>query len=265
MTAKYHELLSYLKGLESVLVAFSGGVDSTFLLKAAKDALGNKVKAYTVATPYIPKWEIKEAKELANSIGVSHEIVTLGVLPAIQNNPSDRCYLCKKEIFSNLLKYASDHGFHYVVDGSNVDDLSDYRPGLKALKELKVVSPLVINKFTKEDIRSLSNELGLPTWDKPPYACLLSRIPYGTPMNTADFELIEQAEVFMMQQGFRMCRVRKHGNIARIEVGKEERGKLLNLDLMDRIATRLKEFGFKYVTMELQGYETGSLNKEINS
>lgn len=261
----YNALVKQIRLLDSVLVAFSGGVDSTFLLKACHDALGDRVKAITVQTPYIPLWEIEEAKVIANAIGVSHEILQAEVSPEIIHNPENRCYLCKTFIFTTLLELAQKQGYDAVVDGSNFDDTKDYRPGLVALKELSIRSPLLEAGMTKMEIRELSKALDLQTWDKPAYACLLTRIPYGTELKETDFRMIEEAEQYMMSLGFRAVRIRKHDDLARIEVNPLERHRLFDEALLDQIAKELKLIGFSYVTMDLQGYRTGSLNTQMST
>ncbi|MCT8975761.1 ATP-dependent sacrificial sulfur transferase LarE [Clostridium sp. CX1] len=259
---KYKKLISYLQGLESVVIAFSGGVDSTFLMQAAKEALGDKVLAVTIVSPYIPTWEVKEAKELVKELNVRHELVEVPViLDAIKNNPEDRCYLCKHFVFSRIIELQKDKGFKYVVDGTNLDDTKDYRPGMRALKELGVVSPLLENNISKENIRRFSKELGLVTWDKPAYACLLSRIPYNQEIKIEDLRKIERAEVYLMKQGFKGVRVRSHGDLARIEVQRQDRTRFISEELMDKVGEEFKQLGFRYVTLDLQGYKMGSLNK----
>ncbi|MDW8800614.1 ATP-dependent sacrificial sulfur transferase LarE [Clostridium sp. A1-XYC3] len=259
---KYKKLISYLQGLESVVIAFSGGVDSTFLMQAAKEALGDKVLAVTIVSPYIPTWEVKEAKELVKELNVRHELVEVPViLDAIKNNPEDRCYLCKHFVFSKIIELQKDKGFKYVVDGTNLDDTKDYRPGMRALKELGVVSPLLENNISKENIRRFSKELGLVTWDKPAYACLLSRIPYNQEIKIEDLRKIERAEVYLMKQGFKGVRVRSHGDLARIEVQRQDRTRFISEELMDKVGEEFKQLGFRYVTLDLQGYKMGSLNK----
>jgi len=260
---KYTRLISNLKKLQKVVLAFSGGVDSTFLLKAAREALGDNVKAVTILSPYIPKWEIEEAKQLAAELGVIYEIIEVPVIDEIKNNPENRCYLCKKAVFSMIESIAQKEGYHYVIDGTNYDDIGDYRPGLKALEELNVKSPLLECKLTKAEIRSLSKELGLSTWDKPPYACLLTRIPYGNELKVEDFDKIEKAERYMMELGFRAIRVRCHDNLARIEVESKDRCKLFDEKILDQISSKLKEFGFRYITLDLEGYRVGSLNETM--
>ncbi len=211
---KYDNLINYLKGLQSVAVAFSGGVDSTLLLKAAKDALGDKAISITVVSPYIPKWEIKEAKELAEDIGIKSYFIEVPMLEEIRFNPEDRCYKCKKSVFNKIKDLAKEQGIKYIVDGTNADDTKDYRPGMKALKELEVKSPLLENFINKEEIRILSKDLKLDTWDKPAYACLLSRIPYNQEIKKEDLNRIEKAEIYMMKLGFRAVRVRSHGGFS---------------------------------------------------
>ncbi|KPU27272.1 potassium ABC transporter ATPase [Caloranaerobacter sp. TR13] len=260
---KYLKLMNYLKDLERVVLAFSGGVDSTFLLKAAKEALGDNVKAVTILSPYIPKWEVEEAKELVNELGINYEIIKVPIIDEIRNNPENRCYLCKKAVFSIIKSIAEKEGYNYVIDGTNFDDTKDYRPGLKALEELNIKSPLLECKLTKEEIRKLSKELGLKTWDKPPYACLLTRIPYGNELNVEDFQKIENAEKYLMDIGIRAVRVRCHKDLARIEVGKNERSKLFNEEILDEISKEFKKIGFKYITLDLEGYRTGSFNETI--
>lgn len=262
---KYLHLLNYLKKLEKVILAFSGGVDSTFLLKAAKEALGDNFKAVTIQAPYIPKWEIQEAKQLVSELGVAFEILEAPIIDEIRTNPENRCYLCKKAVFSQIKAIAQREGYPYVIDGTNFDDIGDYRPGLKALQELNIKSPLLECQLSKREIRSLSKELGLNTWDKPPYACLLTRIPYGNELKEEDFVKIEKAEKYMMGRGFRAVRVRCHDNLARIEVDKKDKAKLFNEELLCEISDKLKEFGFKYVTLDLQGYRVGSFNETIGN
>ena len=261
---KYRKLSEYLKSMDSLVVAFSGGVDSAFLLKAARNVLEDRVVAFTIASPYHLQWEVKEAISLAEEMGVKQIVRKQdGILPEIKNNPPDRCYLCKKALFAEIVKFAGEQGFEYVADGTNADDTADYRPGIKALQELKISSPLLETGFTKEDIRILSREMGLPTWNKPAYACLLSRIPYGQEIGEADLRKIEKAELYMMDAGFRNVRVRLHGDMARIEVPVNERSRLFDAELLDSLAENIKGFGFTYVTLDLQGYRTGSLNEVL--
>lgn len=260
---KYKNLIEYLKSLESAVVAFSGGVDSTFLLKACKEALGDKVTAITIASPYVPRWEISEAEELIKDLNINHILLEIVIPEEIKFNPEDRCYLCKKKIFSLIKDIALKKGYNYVLDGTNADDIKDYRPGLRALKELEIKSPLLENNITKEDIRLFSKELNLNTWNKPAYACLLSRIPYGTKIELNELEKIEKSETYLIELGFKAIRVRSHGDIARIEVPKGDRKRLFNEELLDNIVSTLKGFGYQYVTFDMEGYRMGSLNEEI--
>ncbi|WP_351088149.1 ATP-dependent sacrificial sulfur transferase LarE [Shewanella sp. S1-49-MNA-CIBAN-0167] len=260
MSEKYIELVSYLKGLKRVLVAFSGGVDSTFLLKAAKDALGDNAAAVTVNSPYIPSWEIEEAKEFTEKMGIKHDFIKVGIIDEIKNNPSDRCYLCKKAVFSMIKEKAINEGFDYVIDGTNLDDIKDYRPGIKALNELEIVSPLLECKITKSEVREMSKDLSLLTWNKPAGACLLTRIPFDTRLEIDDINRIEKAEKYLRDKGIAAVRVRSHGDLARIEIDPTIRDQLFNTDFLDEISIKLKEYGFKYVTIDAAGYKMGSLN-----
>jgi uncharacterized protein len=261
---KYKNLFNYLKELGSVVVAFSGGVDSTFIAKVAKEALGDKALALTVVAPYMPRWEIEEAKEAVKKIGIRHELLNIPVIiDEIKFNPSDRCYLCKTAVFTKIKEVAEKEGFKYVVDGTNTDDTKDYRPGIRALKELNIKSPLLENGIVKSEIREFSKKLGLETWDKPSYACLLSRIPYDEEIKVEELDRIEKSEKYLMGLGFREIRVRSHKDLARIEVKKESIVKLFSDGLFEDISKKLKEFGFKYVTLDLEGYRTGSLNEVL--
>jgi uncharacterized protein len=260
---KYLNLIKYLKGLHKVILAFSGGVDSTFLLKAAQEALGEDLKAVTIQTPYIPNWEIDEAKKLVKELGVNFEIIELPIIDEIRNNPQDRCYLCKKALFTRIKDIGQSEGYFHIIDGTNFDDIDDYRPGLKALQELHIKSPLLDCQLGKKEIRLLSKELGLNTWNKPSYACLLTRVPYGNELKEEDFVKIEKAEKYMMYRGFRAVRVRCHDNLARIEVENNDQTKLFNEKLLKEISDKFKDFGFKYVTLDMEGYRMGSFNETI--
>lgn len=262
MSKKLKILKENLKSLESVLIAFSGGVDSTFLLKVAHDVLQNKVIAITATSSTYPKRELMEAKKYAKSIGVQHIIVESEELDikGYSQNPVNRCYYCKKELFSKLKKVADENGIRHILDGSNFDDIGDYRPGMEAARELGVISPLKEAELTKEEIRAYSKEMGLPTWNKPSFACLSSRFPYGNEINSKKLKMVEDAEQFLLDLGFRQVRVRHHGKIARIEVAPEERIKFFNLDVMDKVGNKLKEIGYTYVTLDILGYKTGNMN-----
>ena len=261
---KYAILIDYIRSFDKVAVAFSGGVDSTFLLKASVDALGSDVMAITVVSPYIPKWEVEEAESITSSYGIEHRLLKVPINSEICCNPENRCYICKKMMFSMMKDMASRFGYNEIMDGTNLDDLSDYRPGLLALSELNVRTPLLDLKISKEEIREMSLDLGLSTWDKSAYACLLSRIPYGQKITLDDLKRIEAAEKYMMDRGFKWIRVRSHGDLARIEVKSDQRYRLFNENLLDKIDLKLRELGYRYVTFDMKGYRRGSLNEQID-
>lgn len=260
---KYNALVNSLAQQESVLVAFSGGVDSTLLLKAAKEALGERVLAVTAGSEIYPREEIASTYDLAQDIGVELlEIDTISLeTPAFLENPPDRCYHCKKALFGQMQDIAKERGLQVVVDGSNVDDLDDYRPGHKASQELGIVSPLQEVGLTKQEIRDISQQLGLPTWNKASFACLASRFPYGTAVTRERLRQIEQAERVLRELGFRQYRVRYHDALARIEVMPED----LSRAIAERetILSELKKLGFSYVALDLQGYRTGAMNETL--
>lgn len=262
---KFGKLKDMLSELGSIAVAFSGGVDSTFLLKVAHDVLGEKAIAVTARSSTYPEREFKEAKSYAERFGVKHIVIVSEELEieGFSQNPVNRCYYCKSELFSKIRKIADQNDIKYVLDGSNYDDLGDYRPGMQAAKELKVVSPLKEVGLTKEEIRILSKELNVPTWNKPAFACLSSRFPYGQEITEEKLSMVEKAEQFLLDKGFRQVRVRHHGDIARIEVEQQEREKFFNVRFMDEIGRNFKEIGFTYVTLDILGYRTGSMNEVL--
>lgn len=256
------DLLKRILGeMESVLVAYSGGVDSTFLLKVALDVLGERVLAVTAKSPIHPASESDAAGELARRLGARHLFVQSHPLadPEFTHNPPERCYLCKRALFSRLKALAEEHGLRAVVEGSNYDDLSEHRPGLKALREVGVRSPLAEAGFTKAEIRSLSKRIGLPTWDKPAQACLATRFPYGEELTLEKLKRVEEAEESLHSLGFRQLRVRNHGSLARVEVSKGEMARLLESAAC--VVARLKELGYTYVTLDLEGYRSGSMDE----
>lgn len=246
---------------KSAVIAFSGGVDSSLLAKVASDVLSDSALAITVDSMFVPRKEIKQAKQIARDICIRHRIIEIPELPAdILDNDKLRCYKCKKRIFSLLLEVAAQERMNVLFDGSNVDDLSDYRPGMKALQELDVKSPLLECGFTKQDIRNASKQLGLSSWNHPSLACLASRIPYDNRITSSDLSKVEKAEAYLHQLGINQLRVRCHNNLARIEVSKEERSRFFHVDVMDQINTEFKSLGFKYVSLDLEGYKTGKMN-----
>ena len=261
---KQKKLFSYLGSLEGVAVAFSGGVDSTYLLWAAREALGDRVLALTVASDFVPRRELDRAETFCRERGIPLTVVPVDVLavPGVADNPPDRCYLCKKALFTHLWEAARERGFSTLAEGSNADDDGDYRPGLRAVRELSAASPLREAELTKADIRLLSRAAGLPTWNKPSLACLASRVPYGDRITEAKLSMADRGELSLLERGFSQVRVRVHGNVARIEVPPEELKKLM--ELRTEIAAELRHIGFAYVTMDLEGYRTGSLNEVLH-
>jgi pyridinium-3,5-biscarboxylic acid mononucleotide sulfurtransferase len=261
---KLSKLTDLLKQTGRVVIAFSGGVDSSFLAAIAFKVLGENSLALTVDTIFMPRNEIDDAKELAVQIGITHEVLELNTPDdSVLANTPQRCYLCKKTIFESLVNHASSKGFSTLMDGSNIDDLSDYRPGMKALEEMNIRSPLIEAGFTKDDIREASKKIDLQTWNKPSMACLASRIPYHTRITVEVLGMVEKAEAFLIEQGLKQIRVRHHGDLARIEVAPEEREQLFNLELMNRITFELKQIGFTFITLDLEGYQTGKLNQAL--
>ncbi len=258
-------LKKILKKMGKVVIAFSGGVDSTFLLKVAKDTLGrNNVLAITAASETYPSSELSDSKRLAEKIGVRHVIIRTGEFndPKFRDNPPQRCYYCKKELFKQIGKIARREGFKYIADASNYDDRKDFRPGSRAAKESGIASPLKEARLAKDEIRRLSKRLGLPTWNKPSYACLASRIPYYDTITRRKLAMIEKAEdILRNKYGFSQVRVRCHGDIARVEVAPREIRKFFKAGTASGAAKRIQKLGFKYVTVDLHGYRTGSMNE----
>ncbi|ATW28957.1 ATP-dependent sacrificial sulfur transferase LarE [Candidatus Formimonas warabiya] len=258
-------LKSNLQSLGHVMIAFSGGVDSTFLLKAAHDVLGNAVTAVTARSATFPEREFHEATDFIQKLGIKHLVVLSEELEinGFSDNPPNRCYLCKKELFSKIRKIADEQKIEHIADGSNLDDLKDYRPGRQALQELGIISPLRDAGLTKEDIRILSREMDLPTWNKPAFACLSSRFPYGEKITKEKLAMVDQAEQYLIDLGFNLVRVRCHGTLARIEVAIEARSKFFSQELMDQVYQEFKKIGFIFVCLDLKGYRTGSMNATL--
>lgn len=259
---KYDRLKEILAATGGVLVAFSGGVDSSLLAKVAHDVLGDRALAVTVRSKIHPSFEEREAAEIAAGIGIRYRTIDADPLEVegFQANPPERCYICKRAILSTLKSIASEQGLQAVAEGSNASDTGDFRPGMKAVKELGVLSPLFDAGFTKAEIRELSCRLGLPTWDKPSYACLASRIPFGQEITEDKLRAIDEAEEFLRFKGYRVVRVRHHGDVARIELSPEELKRFLAEEDLSAVSRALKDMGFRYVTLDLEGYRTGSLN-----
>ncbi len=263
---KYSELQRLLREMESAVVAFSGGVDSTFLLRVARDILGaDKVVALTATSPTYPQSEFEESCRLAAGMEVRQLVVDSNELdiPGFAENDPRRCYWCKKELFSLCRSKAQELGYRCILDGSNTDDLQDHRPGREAARELQVRSPLLEAGLAKDDIRELSRRLGLPTWQKQPFACLSSRFPYGTRITPERLTRIDRCEAFLRERYFRNYRVRFHDETARIEVAPEEISRFLDAALRAEIVAEFKAAGFTYVALDLQGYRTGSMNEVL--
>ena len=267
MEKKLNDLKKYIADLKSLAVGFSGGVDSSFLLAVAHEVLNDRAIAVTAVDASIPERELEEAKAFCKERGIRHILCKVDPLSidAYRNNTPDRCYFCKKGVFSNIRKIAEENGIEYVAEGSNTDDMGDYRPGLRAVSELSVKSPLREAGLSKAEIRMLSKEMGLPIWSKPACACLASRFVYGEEITEEKLHMIDSAEQFLIEHGFFEERVRMHGNIARIEVPPADIARIAAEDIRDAIYERFKSLGFMYVTLDLKGYRTGSMNEALKT
>ena len=262
---KLDQLKDILQNLGSVAIAFSGGTDSALLLSVACSVLGERAVAITIRSSTFPEREFIESVSLAQQIGTRQIVIDTNELEieGFAQNPPDRCYYCKKELFSKIKYAAEELGIFNVADGSNLDDLNDYRPGMRALKELGTISPLKMAGMTKADIRSLSREMGLPTWNKPAFACLASRFPYGQPITKEKLFRVERAEQFLLNRGFTQLRVRCHDNVARIEVLPEDRARFLDDVFAKEVYDAFQSYGFAYVSLDLLGYRMGSMNETL--
>ena len=262
---KYHRLCEILENCGSLAVAFSSGVDSAFLLETAHRVLGEKVLALTAAGPWFPQRESAEAEEFCLKRGIRRKTlaITIPDIPGFAENPADRCYICKKALFTRLIGESRREGFDVLAEGSNMDDLGDYRPGMKAIAELQVRSPLREAGLYKEDIRALSVQLGLETASKPSYACLASRFPYGDRITEESLKMVEEGEELLIRLGFRQMRVRIHGKLARIELPQSDLAAALEEETRKAVVKGLKEAGFTYVSLDLAGYRTGSMNETL--
>lgn len=263
---KYDRLKDYLASFGSVAVAFSSGVDSTFLLYAAKEALGDHAIAVTASSCSFPERELKEAKEYCQKMGIRHFVIKSEELEieGFSHNPKNRCYLCKHELFEKIGALAKEQGINEIAEGSNLDDNGDYRPGLQAVAELGVKSPLRHIGFTKQEIRELSQYLNIPTWNKQSFACLSSRFPYGDLINEKKLKMVDRAEQLLLDMGFHQLRVRIHGDVARIELLPDEFPKFMEEKTRLSVYKKFKEYGFSYVTLDVLGYRMGSMNETLD-
>jgi uncharacterized protein len=266
LAKKRDRLLSILKGYGSLLVAYSGGSDSSFLLAMARNVLNTKLIAATAASPLYPKWETRDAGDFAKSLGVEHLIIQSRIMDRADfiSNTKERCYLCKKYLMEDLLEIANAKGIEYVAHGANIDDLDDYRPGFAAVREMGIKAPMVDAKLTKNDIRQLSKQMNLTTWNRPAMACLASRIPYGTTITVENLKIVDQAEQVLFDLGFIGCRVRVHDTVARIEVDAGDIERIIDPKTRSIVVEKLRKIGFSHVAVDLEGYCQGSMNRDLN-
>lgn len=262
---KFNKLKDFFTQAGSAAIAFSGGVDSTFLAKVAHDVLGDKMIAITLVANSFPTRERNDATAFCKSEGIPQIEISYNELdiPGFAENPKDRCYICKKELFKMVKEAAASKGINTVCEGSNMDDTGDYRPGLKAIKEMDVKSPLQVAGLTKAEIRNLSKTLNLPTWDKPSLACLATRFVYGETITKEKLVMVGKAEQLLVDLGFKQMRVRIHGNMARIELLPQDFNKFMQEEIRTKVNTELKSYGFSYVTLDIQGFRSGSMNENV--
>lgn len=263
---KYEKLKDYFRELGTVVIAFSGGVDSTFLLSTAREVLGDKAVAVTAAACSFPQRELQETEEYCASLNVRQIMIPRSELKidTFAHNPKNRCYLCKRQMFEKIRRIADGLGIREIIEGSNADDANDYRPGRRALAELEIKSPLHMLGFTKQEIRDLSKILGIPTWGKPSYACLFSRFPYGEYVTEEKLKKVEQAEQILHDYNFALVRVRVHGNVARIEAAPEAMMQMMQKEIREKIYHAFRDLGFDFVALDLMGYRTGSMNIDMD-
>ncbi|MCD6451081.1 MAG: ATP-dependent sacrificial sulfur transferase LarE [Acidobacteria bacterium] len=265
LSAKEKRLKEIIEGYGSLVVAFSGGVDSSYLTYIAHQVLGERMLAITADSPTYPVHELKEAKEFAKKWSIPHKVINSNELdvPKFRENPEDRCYYCKKELLTSLIEIAKEEGFSFVAEGSTLDDLSDFRPGRRAISELGVKSPLIEAGLSKEEVRNLSRKAGLSTWNKPSFACLASRFPYHHPITKEKLVMVERAEEVLRELGFHQFRVRHHQELARIELESEDIKRAVSPEVKRKIVKAFKEIGYHFIALDLEGYRQGSMNEPL--